>query len=581
MKFLTPVAPRWYARLNEATLVTGFLILAGYMALELVFTQLQNDLPLRITPLAAVLAGLCVLYGAIGYRVLSKRLSLLAGLLSFLLLTSSVGSLVLATGGFESQYLLLWVVVIIFSGMFGWLMLGSVWLATHLYFALVLTGNADTMADPGSLISNVIALELPFLISFFLWYGQSEQTADDAQLNGEVGTSDISQGMLINSIAEGVTVIDEQGRIQVFNPAASTVTGWQSQDTKGIDYRSILTLTDDKGQDLPANQHPVSQVFSTGQTVANGDMYLKTRNNKQIELSFVASPVTNKNGGVTAVVAVFRDVSQERLQERQRAEFISTASHEMRTPVAAIEGYLALALNDNVSKIDSKARQYLDKAHASTQHLGKLFQDLLTAAKSEDGRLQNEPKVTEVGAYLDQLVEDIKFAAEKKGLIMEYESGASDNAVSGGQALRPLYYSHFDPERIREVITNIFDNAVKYTPEGKVIVKLAADDEHIVVSVSDTGLGIAQEDLPHLFQKFYRVDSSATRQIGGNGLGLFISRKIVEMNNGKIWVESEIGKGSTFHISLPRLSQDKASQLMKQEAVSDSPLAHVSQAAQL
>ena len=568
--------------MNEATLATGLLILAGYFVLELAFTQLQNDLPLRITPLAAVLAGLCVLYGAIGYRVLSKRLSTLAGLLSFLLLTSSVGALLLATGGFESQYILLWVVVIIFSGMFGWLTLGAVWLATHLYFVLVLLGAVDTMGDPGFVVSNVIALELPFLISFFLWYGQDSQAAETGDLKGEVGTSDISQGMLINSIAEGVVVIDDEGRIQVFNPAASTVTGWQPQDTKGIDYRSILTLTDEKGQDLPDEKHPIRQVLTNGQTYSNNDMFLRTRNNKQIELSLVASPVTNKNGGVTAVVAVFRDVSQERLQERQRAEFISTASHEMRTPVAAIEGYLALAMNENVSKIDSKAREYLDKAHASTQHLGKLFQDLLTAAKSEDGRLKNDPKVTEVGAYLDQLVEDIKFAAEKHGLILEYEAaGGGANTVAGGQTLRPLYYAHFDPERVREVITNIFDNAVKYTPEGKISVKLQADDESVVISVSDTGLGIPQEDIPHLFQKFYRVDTSATRQIGGNGLGLFISRKIIEMNNGKIWVESEVDKGSTFHISLPRLSQDKASQLMKQEAVSDSPLAHVAQAPQL
>jgi len=581
MKLLIPVAPRWYARLNEATLVTGLLILAGYLALEFFFKQLQSDLPIRITPLAAILAGLCVLYGVIGYRVLSQRLSLLAGLLSFLLLSSAVGSLVLATGGFESQYLLMWVVVIVFSGMFGWLTLIAAWLATHVYFGLVVFGAASTMGEPGGLVPYMIALELPFLVSFFLWYGQEEQSRQSNELSGQVGTSDISQGILINSIAEGVMVIDDQGRIQVFNPAAGAVTGWKPEDTKGIDYGLVMTLTDSKGSELPPEQRPIKQVFTTGQTVVNNDLFLRTRGNKIIEMSVVASPITNKNAEVTAVVAVFRDVSQERLQERQRAEFISTASHEMRTPVAAIEGYLALAMNDNVSKIDSKARDYLDKAHSSTQHLGKLFQDLLTAAKSEDGRLQNEARVTEVGAYLDQLVEDIKFAAEKKGLIMEYESGLTDTAVAGGPRLRPLYYANFDQERLREVITNLFDNAVKYTPDGKITIGLKADDENIVVSIKDTGLGISNEDIPHLFQKFYRVDTTATRQIGGNGLGLFISRKIVEMNNGRIWVESEVGQGSTFYVSLPRLDQDKASQLLKQEAAAETPLAHVSQAAEL
>jgi len=574
MKLLAPVAPRWYARLNDATLVTGLLIVLGYVWLGFASQQLSQDSPLSINPVSAALAGLAVLYGLIGYRVLSKRVSLLAGLISFLLLSSSVGTLVFTTGGLESQYLVLWVVVALFSAMFGWLTLILTWTLTNGYFLLAALGTISTTLSQPELITHLIVLELPFLTSFFLWYGQNEQ-GDDAKLDESVGASDIRQGMLINSIAEGVMVIDEQSRIQVFNPAAASVTGWKSEDAKGIDFTSVLPLYDAKGQPIPAEKHPIRQVFARAETVADNDARLKTRSNKIIELSLVASPITNKNGGVVAVVAVFRDVSAERSQERQRAEFISTASHEMRTPVAAIEGYLALAMNNNVSKIDSKAREYLEKAHSSTQHLGKLFQDLLTAAKSEDGRLQNVPRVVEIGAYLDQLVEDIKFAAEKRGLIMEYNSGA-DNAVAGSTSLRPLMYAHVDPERVREVITNLFDNAVKYTPEGKVSVALNADEQNLMISVSDTGPGISQEDIPHLFQKFYRVDNTATRQIGGTGLGLFISRKIVEMNDGKIWVESELNKGSSFHISLPRLSQDKADMLLKQEAAKETPLAGVS-----
>ena len=275
-------------------------------------------------------------------------------------------------------------------------------------------------------------------------------------------------------------------------------------------------------------------------------------------------------------MAIFRDISEERAEENQRAEFISTASHEMRTPVAAIEGYLSLALNEKVATIDNRARDYLEKAHSSTKHLGQLFQDLLTSAKAEDGRLTNHPKVTEMGAFLEQLAQDLRFAAEKKGLFMEFLFGNSEIKDASGMAgeardmskvVRPLYYAQVDPDRMREVITNIFDNACKYTEEGKVTLGLTGNEGVVQIYVRDTGQGIPPEDISHLFQKFYRVDNSATRTIGGTGLGLFICRKIVELYQGRLWVESELQKGSTFYINVPRLTSQKAEQLMASENI--------------
>ena len=242
----------------------------------------------------------------------------------------------------------------------------------------------------------------------------------------------------------------------------------------------------------------------------------------------------------------------------------------MRTPVAAIEGYLALALNEKVAKIDNKARDYLEKAHSSTQHLGRLFQDLLTAAKSEDGRLINHPQVVEMGAYLQEITDGMKFAAEKKGLLLDFMLGSDGGQlVSANQrerVVRPLYYVFIDPERMREVITNLFDNAVKYTESGKITIGLTGDDKIVQFRINDTGHGIPAEDIPHLFQKFYRVDNSDTRTIGGTGLGLFICKKIVELYDGRIWVESEVGKGSTFFINLQRLSTERANELLTQSA---------------
>lgn len=279
------------------------------------------------------------------------------------------------------------------------------------------------------------------------------------------------------------------------------------------------------------------------------------------------SPLADSDKKVFAVVAVFRDVTKERAEESHRAEFISTASHEMRTPVAAIEGYIALALNDRVSTIDGRARGYLEKAHASTQHLGRLFQDLLTSAKAEDGRLSSHPAVIEMGAFLEQVTEDLRFSAERKGLAMEFTVGSSSVIDAGSKnVIRPLYYTYADADRMREVITNIYDNAIKYTDEGKISIGLTGNNEVVQLYVRDTGPGIPAEDVPHLFQKFYRVDNSATRTIGGTGLGLFICRKIVELYKGRIWVESKLGTGSTFFINLPRLSTQQATDLKQAEA---------------
>jgi signal transduction histidine kinase len=228
-------------------------------------------------------------------------------------------------------------------------------------------------------------------------------------------------------------------------------------------------------------------------------------------------------------------------------------------------------LNDKVATIDARARDFLEKAHASTQHLGQLFQDLLTSAKAEDGRLSNHPDVLELSAFLQQLTEDLRFAAVKKGLLTEFLVGSSNliDASSGdpniGKVVKPLYYVWADQDRIREVITNLFDNAVKYTDQGKVSFGLTGNNQIVQFYVRDTGLGIPREDVPHLFQKFYRVDSSATRTVGGTGLGLFISRKIVELYGGHIWVDSEPGKGSTFYINLPRLTTVRAEQLQAEK----------------
>ncbi len=372
--------------------------------------------------------------------------------------------------------------------------------------------------------------------------------------------------LLTESISDGVFIIDQEENIKAVNSNAIKMLGQEEKDIIDLNYRSVLHFLSLNQEKLKPEEEPVDMAFKNKSSVSNE--YILTVKDKQLyvdtDVSVLIDPVTKDLYGT---VVMLRDFSKKKQEDDAKTEFISTASHEMRTPVAAIEGYLALALNDKVSKIDDKARGFLQKAHDSTKHLGKLFQDLLASSKAEDGRLVNEPIVIEMGQYLADITDSMKFTAESKGLGIEFVIGtqATNIDARGSGTVKPLYFIYADANRIREAITNLFDNAVKYTETGKIVVGLTGDQKVVQIRIQDTGIGITPEDIPHLFQKFYRVDSSATRTIGGTGLGLYLCRMIVEMYNGRLWVESELGKGSTFYINLPRLDSTKAYELQRQQ----------------
>lgn len=396
-----------------------------------------------------------------------------------------------------------------------------------------------------------------------LFGSKKNKATQPAELNTE---------FLLSAIVDGVVLVGQDNTIHLFSPAASSITGWSAQEALGLDFRSVLVITDEHGQPYPPELHPFAQALRTRSTVKDSKGLLSTKGGKLVPISLIVSPVIEDvNKMTTGVLGVLRDITAEKQEENRRSEFVSTASHEMRTPIAAIEGYLSLALNPKVAAVDARARNLLEKAHAATKQLSQLFVDLLTSAKAEDGRLASYPKIIELGEVLEQVVDAARFTAQKKGIELKYVLSSGNN-IRGGLVVRPFFYVYVDPNRIREVVQNLVDNAIKYTADGSVTVALTGDNSVAQIQVSDSGVGIPEEDIPHLFQKFYRVDNSMTRSVGGSGLGLFISRKIVELYNGRIWVESQVGKGSTFFINLPRLTSEQALQMQKTEASTLSPL---------
>ncbi len=386
----------------------------------------------------------------------------------------------------------------------------------------------------------------------------------------ESGKAPADSDFILNAIEDGVVMVGSNKAIQMFNPAATKITGWTAQEAVGLELKTILSLVNEKGEPLTDQANPFIQALVSGRVVKESNVTLQTKTGKKLPVSLIVSPlVDSRTKSIRSVVGVFRDIAKEKEEEARRSEFISTASHEMRTPLAAIEGYLSLALNPKTGQVDENARMYLQKAGTSIKHLGELFADLLTSSKAEDGRLINYPAVVEVGGILEQVVEAEQFHAKEKSLDLQYSVSA--NTVLGSKVVRPFFYSYVDQNRIREVFQNIIDNAIKYTMSGGIVVRLTGNASVIQIQVQDSGSGIPADDIPHLFQKFYRVDNSTTRTIGGTGLGLFICRKIVELYSGRIWVESELGKGSTFFIDLPRLSAEQALEMQQTQASIISP----------
>jgi len=370
--------------------------------------------------------------------------------------------------------------------------------------------------------------------------------------------------IVINAIGDGVIATDSKGTIQLINPAAQAIIGWGKQDAEDLDYRSVVKLGDDKGNDIPADTGPIQQVLRGGTSIARNDLLLTTNSGKKINISLLVSPVGTFGNGA---IIVFRDITSEVSENKQRTEFISTASHEMRTPVAAIEGYLGLALNPATAQIDDKARMYLMKAHESAQHLGRLFQDLLDVSKAEDGRLKNDPKIVELVDFVRESTNVLMSKAQEKGLTLIFQPDVSESASN---SIAPIFYVEVDPDHLRETASNLIDNAIKYTKEGSVTVNVTGDEAHVTISIADTGIGIGQEDIPHLFQKFYRIDNTDTREIGGTGLGLYLCRRLVESMNGRLWVTSEAGKGSTFYVEIDRVSSDEVERRQTQFEVTPS-----------
>lgn len=532
-------------------------ILALYAWARFIPTGYNLPIGMAVSDIAAGVAALTSIASFVFYLWLPRKKTEIVATSMYALIVLAICTLIVTSDGLSSPFIATWFGVALFSGFFG----STITMAMGglVVLQIIVTYLTKGMAIP-DILAHLISGFAPLILSFIIWHRQPNKKSKDslADLAHKLSSVEGKSDVVINTIDDGVVAINNSGIIDLINPSAQKLIGWTKGDALDLDWRSVLRLADESGREIEENTNPIAQALATNKPTHSDKLFLLTGSGKKRLVSIMSSPVGSINSGI---IVVFRDITKEKAEEREQAEFISTASHEMRTPVASIEGYLGLALNPATANIDDKARDFITKAHESAQHLGKLFQDLLDISKSDDGRLKNDPKVIDVSATVGNIFEGLSHLATEKNLRGLFKPNPSlDDEEDAERRLQPVFYADVDPTHFREVVSNLIENAIKYTHRGDVIVDVTGDDKIVTVSVQDTGIGIPAEDIPHLFQKFYRVDNSDTREIGGTGLGLYLSRRLAETIGGNLRVESEYKKGSTFYLDIPRIDHEEAMQ---------------------
>lgn len=336
---------------------------------------------------------------------------------------------------------------------------------------------------------------------------------------------------VLGYMTDGVLATDRRGRITIVNEMATDFLNLENDQIVG---KSILDILDLRGsvtlRDLLENQDPEVLDLSTDEQ----DLILHA--------SFAL--IQRESGFISGLVCVLHDVTEQQKIDQDRKRFVSNVSHELRTPLTSMKSYIE-ALVDGAWKDPNVAPNFLKVTQEETDRMMRMINDLLNLSRMDLGTARLDKEYVNLNELFNHIL-------DRFDMILKNGEKSEKNYTIKRDFTRRDIWVEVDTDKIQQVLDNIMNNAIKYSPDGGVITcRLVETHNHVIMSITDQGLGIPKEAISHVFDRFYRVDKARSRAQGGTGLGLAISKEVVQMHGGRIWVESREGEGSTFYISLP------------------------------
>lgn len=351
---------------------------------------------------------------------------------------------------------------------------------------------------------------------------------------------------MIANTSDVIIALDAQFRVLDLNPAASIALGYSPEEAIGRHCSQILHCQNLNHIELCGTSRcPLVRVLQGQEALPGEELILGATSDHLCEVSLSVTPVgissEVEEGIATHAVFVARDLSAMNGANRVRANFVSMVSHELRTPLNSVYGFIDLLLQGHMGTLTREQQKYLGYAHEGVQQLISIVEDILFLTRSDLGQFEIKEQTMNLRVLARQVTNSLQPQAKQAGVALTKDIPSPS----------PMLYA--DPQRIKQVLNNLVMNAIKFTPPGGTVTIRARpyNEQFAMVSVIDTGFGIAVEDRPHIFERFYQSNHHLQSRMGGNGLGLAITKLIVEQHGGSIGFDTVVNKGTTFYFTVP------------------------------
>lgn len=343
---------------------------------------------------------------------------------------------------------------------------------------------------------------------------------------------------LFNSIGDGAIATDELGRVTKVNAAALHVLGYKEAEILGAWFPKAIEAYHDNGKPVSLMDRPITRAFLTGKPVIERTLY-RVKDGSLIPVTLTVSPLVLAGRPIGAV-EVFRDITQEYEIDRMKSDFISLASHQLRTPLSAIKTYSHMLLDGFMGEISPPQRKALRTIVGASNRMNELISTLLNVSRIESGNVIISPKNVNVNHLIEEVFKEMSLTAGNKSISLISKLPKEPVIIKADNLIT------------KEIIINLVSNAIKYTPDGgDVVLRIKKLTKTVTISVEDNGMGIPKSAKANIFTKFYRAQNVVRQETSGTGLGLYLVRGLVEALGGSIWFESTEHVGTTFFVKLP------------------------------